>query len=160
MFKLQSYYRPVGFCDVPLPKHLLSRRYWSLSEKSRISDTFDKTSLSSELHWHLLQALHCTGWNNCSFLKKRLSRGDVLLLMKIFRLYPGFNFLFEHSSVHKTLFLSACFFWDSIHSLLELDQNFNFGRTISYKDAQLELLLRPFKVLTLHGILHDAVGAV
>ena len=34
---------------------------------------------------------------------------------------------FEHSSVRKNLFLSACFCWDSRLSLHEMDQKFKFG---------------------------------
>ena len=38
---------------------------------------------------------------------------DVLFLMSIFRLYPSFEMSFEDNSVRKSLFLSACFSWDS-----------------------------------------------
>ena len=37
---------------------------------------------------------------------------------------------FEHNSVRKNLFLSACFCWDSGVSLGEMDQKFLFGGLI------------------------------
>ena len=67
---------------------------------------------------------------------------------------------FEHIGVCKNLFLSACFCWDSRHSLREMDQNFKFDGTIGYADSYLELLIRPFKVFRLHAKLHVAAGAV
>ena len=82
---------------------------------------------------------------------------DGLFLMSIFRLYPGFKMSFEHNSVRKNLFLSACSCWVSLR---EMDQNFKFGGTIGYGDSYLEFLFRHFKVFRLHGILHDAAGAV
>ena len=30
------------------------------------NQTLCKTTLLIELHWYILQAVHCTGWNNCS----------------------------------------------------------------------------------------------
>ena len=80
--------------------------------------------------------------------------------MSIFRLYPGLKLSFEHNSVRKNLFLSACFCWDLRLVLREMDQNFNFDGTIGYKNSYLELLFRHFKVFKLHAILHDAAGAV
>ena len=85
---------------------------------------------------------------------------DVLFLMSIFRLYPGNKKSFEHNSVRKDLFLSACFCWDSRLSLREMDQKLKFGGTIGYGDSYLEFLFRHFKVFRLHAILHDAAGAV
>ena len=67
---------------------------------------------------------------------------------------------FEHNSVRKNVFLSACFCWDSCPSLRELDQKFQFGGTIGYGDRYLAFLIRHFKVFRLHAILHDAAGAV
>ena len=81
---------------------------------------------------------------------------DVLLLMSIFQMYPGFENSFEHNGVRKNLFLSACFCWDSRFFLRELDQKFKFGGTIVYGDSFLEFLFRHFKVIRLHAILHDA----
>ena len=49
---------------------------------------------------------------------------DVLFLISIFRLYPGFKMTFEHNSVRKNLFLSACFCRDSSFSSCEMDQKF------------------------------------
>ena len=85
---------------------------------------------------------------------------DVLFLMSIFRLYPGFKMSFEHNSVRKNLFLSACFCWDSRLSLRETDQKFKFGGTIGYGDSYLEFLFRDFKIFRLHALLHDAAGAM
>ena len=85
---------------------------------------------------------------------------DVLFLMSIFRLYPGLKLSFDHNSVRKNLFLSACFCWDSRLPLREMDQKFKFGGTIGYGNSYLELLFRHFKIFRLHAILHDAAGAV
>ena len=85
---------------------------------------------------------------------------DVFVLMSIFRLCPGLKMSFEHSSVCKNLFLSACFCWDSRVSLREMNQKFKFGGTIGYGDSYLEFLFRHFKVFRLHARFHDAVGAV
>ena len=85
---------------------------------------------------------------------------DVLFLMNNFRLYPGLKMSFEHNSVRKYLFLSACFCWDSTLSLREMDQNFKFGGTIGYVDSYLDSVFRYSKVFRLHAKLHDAAGAV
>ena len=85
---------------------------------------------------------------------------DVLVLMSIFRLYSGFKMSFEHNSVRKNLFLSACFCWDSRFSLGEMDQKFKFGGTIGYGDSYLDSVFRYSKVFRLHAILHDAARAV
>ena len=85
---------------------------------------------------------------------------DVLFLLSIFRLYPGLKLSFEHNSVRKNLFLSACFCWGSRLSLREMDQNYKFGGTIGYGNSYLEILFRHFKSLRLHAILLDAAGAV
>ena len=83
-----------------------------------------------------------------------------LFLMSIFRLYPGSKMSFEHNSVRKNLFLSACFCWDCRFSFREMDQKCKFGGTIAYGDPYLEFLFRNFNVFRLHAILHDAAGAV
>ena len=67
---------------------------------------------------------------------------------------------FEHKSVRKNQFLSACFFWDSRLSLREMDQKIKFGGTIGYGDSSLDSVFRYSKVFRLHAILHDAAGAV
>ena len=54
---------------------------------------------------------------------------DVLSLINVFRLYPGLKMSFEHNSVRKNLFLSACFCWSSGLSLSEMDQNFQIWWT-------------------------------
>ena len=85
---------------------------------------------------------------------------DVLLLISVFRLYPGLKMTFEHNSLRKSLFLSACFLWDSGISLREMDQKFNFGGLIGYRNLYLDSVFRYSKVFKLHAILHDAAGAV
>ena len=67
---------------------------------------------------------------------------------------------FEHNSVSKNLFLSACFCWDSRPSLREMEQKYKFDGTIGYGDSYSEFLFRHFKSFRLYAILHDAAGAV
>ena len=45
---------------------------------------------------------------------------------------------FEHNSVRKNRFLSACICWDSRLPLREMDQKFKFGGTIGYGDSYLD----------------------
>ena len=85
---------------------------------------------------------------------------NVLFLISVFRLYPVMKMSIEHKSVHKNLFLSACFWWDSRLSLREMDQKFLFGGNIVYEDSYLDSVFRYSKVFRLHAILHDAAGAV
>ena len=42
---------------------------------------------------------------------------------------------FEHNSVRKNLFLSACFCWDSRLSLHEMDQKFKIGGLVGYGNS-------------------------
>ena len=70
---------------------------------------------------------------------------DVLFLMSIFRLYPGFKMSFENNSIRKNLFLSARFCWDSRPSLREMDQKFKFGGTIGYGDSYLGISISSFQ---------------
>ena len=67
---------------------------------------------------------------------------------------------FEHISVRKNLFLSAGFCWDSGLFLREMDQKFEFGGLIVYRNSCLDSVFRYSKVPRLHAILHDAAGAV
>ena len=67
---------------------------------------------------------------------------------------------FEHNSVRKNLFLSACFCWGSRLSLHEMNQKFKFGGLIGYGISHLDSVFRYFKVFRLHAILHVAAGAV
>ena len=80
--------------------------------------------------------------------------------MSIFRLYPEIKMSFEHNSVRKNLFLSACFCWDSQLSLCEMDQKFKFGGKIGYGASYLDSAFRYSKVFRLHAKLQDAAGAV
>ena len=85
---------------------------------------------------------------------------DVLFLISVFRLYPGFKMSFVHNSVRKNLFLRACFCWDSGLSLREMDQKFNFGGLIGYGNSCLDSVFHSSKVFRLHATLHDAAGAL
>ena len=84
----------------------------------------------------------------------------VPFLIGVFRSYPGLKLSFERNSVRKSLFLSACFCWDSSLSLREIDQEFEFGGLIAYGNSCLDGVFRYSKVFRLHAILHDAAGAV
>ena len=57
---------------------------------------------------------------------------DVLFLISVFRLYPGLKTTFEHNSVCKSLFLSACFYWDTSLCLCGMDQKYKFGGLIGW----------------------------
>ena len=103
-------------------------------------------------------ALYCM--KQLFIFKVSFIKTGCFFLMSIFRLYPGFKRSFEHNSVRKNLFLSACFCWDSRLSLREMDQNFKIGRTIGSGDSYLDSVFRYSKVLRLNAILHDAAGAV
>ena len=78
---------------------------------------------------------------------------DVLFLISNFRLYPGLKMTFEHNSVRKNLFLSACFCWNSSFSLHEMDQKVKFVGLIGYGNSCLDSVFRYSKVLRLHAIL-------
>ena len=67
---------------------------------------------------------------------------------------------FEHNSVRKNLFLSACFCWDSSLFLREMDQNFKFDGLIGYGNSCLDSVFCYSKVFRLQAILHDAAGSV
>ena len=66
----------------------------------------------------------------------------------------------EHNSVRKKLILSACFCWDSRHSLREMDQKFKLGGSICHGTSHLDSVFRYSKMFRLHAILHDVAGAV
>ena len=67
---------------------------------------------------------------------------------------------FQHNSVLKNLFHSACFRWDSRISLCEMYQKFPFCGLIGYGNSYLDSVFRYSKVFRLHAVLHDAAGAV
>ena len=67
---------------------------------------------------------------------------------------------FEHNSVRKNLFLSACFSWASGLCLREMEQNLKIGGLNGYGKSYLDSVFRYSKVFRLHAILHDAAGAV
>ena len=85
---------------------------------------------------------------------------DVFFLVSVFRSYPGLKMTFEHNSVRKNFFLSACFCWDSGHSLREMDRKYKFGGLIGYGNFYLDSVFRYSEVFRLHAPLHDAAGAV
>ena len=60
---------------------------------------------------------------------------DVLFLISVFRLYPVLEMSFEHNSVRKNLFQSACFCSDSRLSFHEMDRKFKFGGLIGYGNS-------------------------
>ena len=70
----------------------------------------------------LFKAVHCIGGNNCSEFKQAMSKMDSVCLMSILRLYPGLKMTFEHTTVRKNLFLTACFSWDAKPSFCEMEQ--------------------------------------
>ena len=67
---------------------------------------------------------------------------------------------FEHNSVRKNLFLSACFCWYSGLSLREMNQKLKFGGLIGNGNFHLDSAFRYSKVFRLHALPHDAAGAV
>ena len=83
---------------------------------------------------------------------------DVLFLLGVFRLYPGLKMSFEHNSVRRNLFLSACFCCDSGLSLSEMDQNIKFVGLIGCGNSYLDSAFRYSKLFRLHALLHDAAG--
>ena len=85
---------------------------------------------------------------------------DVLFLFSVFRLYPGFETLFEDNSVCKNLFVRACFCWNSRLPSSEMHQKIEFGEVIGYGNSYLDSLLCYSKIFRLHALLHDAAGAV
>ena len=103
--------------------------------------------------------MHCTGQNNCSWVKQTPSGKDIFLLMSIFRQYQGLKLPFECKSA-RISFFCACLCWDSRLSLPEMNQNYNFVGIFRYSDSYLECLFRHFKVIRLHAILHEAAGVV
>ena len=123
---------------------IFTSKIMMLIDVYRILVTIDKTSLSIELHWETLQAVHCTGWNNCSQLKQPLSRMYALFLMSILRLYLGVKMSFKHNSVLKNLFLSARFCWNCRLDSCEMDQKCKFVGTIGYGDWYLDFIVCHF----------------
>ena len=67
---------------------------------------------------------------------------------------------FEHNSVRKNLFLSACFCWDSGLSLRDMDRKIKFGGLIGYGNSCLDSVFPYSKKFRLHAVLNDAAGAV
>ena len=85
---------------------------------------------------------------------------DAIFLLSNFRLYPRLKVSFEHNSVRKNLFLSACLCWDSRLSSREMEQRFKFGGTIVYRNSYLDSVFCYSKVFRQQAILHDAAGTV
>ena len=85
---------------------------------------------------------------------------DVLILISVFRLYQELKMSFEHNSVGKNLFLSACSCWDSSLSSCEIDQKIKFGELIGHGNSYLDSVFHYSKVFRLHAKLYDAAGAV
>ena len=72
---------------------------------------------------------------------------EVLFLITVSRVYPGLKMSFENDSVRKNQFLTACFCWRSGFSLREMDQKFNFGGLIGYRNSCLDPVFRYSKVI-------------
>ena len=67
---------------------------------------------------------------------------------------------FEHNSLRKNLFLSACLCCDSGLSLRKMDQKNEVVGPIGYGNSCLDSVFCYLKVFRLHALLHDAAGAV
>ena len=107
-------------------------------------------SLSGALYW----------MKQLFIIKVNIIKNGCSLSNELFGLYPGLKVSFEHNSVLKNLFLSACFCRDSRLSVREMDQKFKFGGASGYGDSYLDSVFRYSKVFRLHAILHDAAGQV
>ena len=92
--------------------------------------------------------------------QKKLRTEWMFFSNEHFPTVPGLKLSLEQNSVRNSLFLSACFCWNSRLSLREMDQKFKIGGTIGYGDSYLEFLFRHFKVFRLHVKLHNAAGAL
>ena len=80
--------------------------------------------------------------------------------MSILLLYPGLKLSFQHKSASKNLFLVAFSCWDSRLSVHDMDRKLNCGGITGCGDSYLEVTFRLLKILRLHALLHDVVGAV
>ena len=74
------------------------------------------------------------------------SRMDAIFLVNIFRLYLKVNSKCFYNCTQKSLFLSACYYWDGTISLREVDQIFLHGRKIGYGDSYLDSVFSYSKV--------------
>ena len=99
----------------------------------------------------------------------------LFFLISVFRLYLGLKRSYEHISVRKSLFLSACFCWDSGIFYVRWTKNLNLMDSLVMEIFFWTLLFVykneiqspnkkskfvDSKVFRLHAILHDAAGAV
>ena len=71
------------------PKQVIPQRWGSWSKNDKIPVTSGKTNLSFELNWHILQAVHCAEWNNCSWLTQTPSGMDIFFPHEHFLIVPG-----------------------------------------------------------------------
>ena len=85
---------------------------------------------------------------------------DVMFLVNVFQLYFDVKSNFSHNCTRKNLFPGACYYWEGIISLREVDQKFSHGGNNGFGDSYLDSVFRYSKVFRLHAILHDAAGAV
>ena len=116
-------------------------------------------SFSFELHWHVLQEVYCTGWNNCSQLKQTSSGMDVLFRLCFLRLSSGPKKSSEHKSVRKNQLLNACRCLNVRLSLREMDQKVQFGGNNGYRESHLEFFCHS-KVFRWQKKFLDPAGAV
>ena len=134
--------------------------YFEGDEVPTITDALGKTDVIFELHCHILQAVLCTGWKNCSQLKQFPSKKFVFFLLNNFRYSPGVKLSFERKSVRKNLFLTKFRSWGHKFILSEMDRTFKFGGIIGYADTYSEFVFCHSKVFRIHAFLNDAAETV
>ena len=117
--------------------------------------TLDKTIVSLDKKWHVLQAVHCTGWNNSSSLKRTSSGKDVLFQMITLQFYSALNLSSERNSALRNQLLSARF------PLRETQWKIEFGGIIGHGDSYWSsYFVTPKKGFSIHAIIHDSAGPV
>ena len=110
-----------------------------------------------ELQWHILQAVHFTGWTNCSYLRQTWSRIYIFFLMSFFRSIRALKLSFEHTNFGENLFVSADRRWNDWLPLRSLEQNFE---VFICGDSYSEFFFLHFKKFKIRAILYEAAEAV
>ena len=95
--KTSRRYRQIEYCRVSLTKQFTPQKESSWTEIDRRPDAHGTTSIPIELDWHLSQAVHCIGSNNCSELDETSSKIDNAFPLSSFRLYSGLKLSFHHN---------------------------------------------------------------
>lgn len=75
----------------------------------------------------------------------------------------GINFrsvrdLFPQNSLRKNYFLASCLTLDKGVNLPFINEDCRYGGTIGMGDSYLDNVLKHFKIIRLHAILHDSTG--